>query len=149
VLPAPSAVIHCIASGRTTKRDKIGKLANASHVRGLRFILNCNHSCNSGDGPVRGALSLLSHRGQVPAGREPARDPSRAQRALRLPLGWLVIRQLLFARHTRRSQHRHHGNARLRIDACIKLKFLVSAADVDFKGDESNLCISLGEIIAF
>ena len=39
-------------------------------------------------------------------------------------------------------------NARLRIDACIKLKFLVSVVDVDFKGDESKLCIGLGKIIA-
>jgi hypothetical protein len=50
----PSAAIHRIASGRTTKRDMIGELADACHVRGPRFILYCNHSCNGGDAPAWG-----------------------------------------------------------------------------------------------
>ena len=49
MLPAPSASIDRIASGRTTKRDLIGDLADACHARGLRFILYYNHSCNGGD----------------------------------------------------------------------------------------------------
>jgi alpha-L-fucosidase len=46
VLPAPSAAIHRFASDRTTKRDMIGELADACHVRGLRFTLYYNPSCN-------------------------------------------------------------------------------------------------------
>jgi hypothetical protein len=49
MLPAPSAAIDRIASGRTTRRDLIGELADACHARGLRFILYYNHSCNSAD----------------------------------------------------------------------------------------------------
>lgn len=51
MLPAPSTAIDRIASGRTTKRDLIGNLADACHARGLRFILYYNHSCNSADDP--------------------------------------------------------------------------------------------------
>jgi hypothetical protein len=51
MLPAPSAAIDRIASGRTTKRDLIGELADACHARGLRFILYYNHSCNNADDP--------------------------------------------------------------------------------------------------
>ncbi len=49
MLAAPCAAIDRIASGRTTKRDLIGELADACHARGLHFILYYNHSCNSGD----------------------------------------------------------------------------------------------------
>jgi hypothetical protein len=52
MLPAPSAAVDRVASGRTTKRDMIGELADACHARGLRFILYYNHSCNSGDDPA-------------------------------------------------------------------------------------------------
>lgn len=53
-LPALSAAIHRIASGRTTKREMIGELAGACHVRGPRFVLYYNHSCNAGDDPAWG-----------------------------------------------------------------------------------------------
>jgi hypothetical protein len=51
MLPAPSVAIDRVLPGRTTKRDLIGELADACHVRGLRFVLYYNHSCNSGDDP--------------------------------------------------------------------------------------------------
>jgi len=49
MLPAPGAAIDRVASGRTTKRDLIGDLADACRAHNLRFILYYNHSCNTGD----------------------------------------------------------------------------------------------------
>jgi hypothetical protein len=114
-----------------------GELTDACHMRDPRFISIATTPTMAVTIP-HGVLSLLSRRGQVPAGGEPARDPRQVRRPLRLPLGSLVLRGPLFARHTRRLQHRHHGNARLRIDAWISLKCLVSAGDADFNRDESK-----------
>ena len=52
MLAAPSQAIDRIATGRTTKRDLLGELADACKTRGLHFILYYNHSCNSGDDPA-------------------------------------------------------------------------------------------------
>jgi hypothetical protein len=49
----------------------------------------------------------------------------------------------------RRLHRCQKGNARPSIDACIKLKCLVSAMDTAFNGDETKLRVSKGEIIAF
>jgi hypothetical protein len=56
MLPAPCETIDRVAlnrfaSGRTTKRDLIGEIADACRTRGLRLILYYNHSCNHGDDP--------------------------------------------------------------------------------------------------
>jgi hypothetical protein len=56
ILPAPCEAIdriapNRIASGRTTKRDLIGDIADACRARGLHLILYYNHSCNHGDDP--------------------------------------------------------------------------------------------------
>ena len=56
ILPAPCEAIDRIApcrvaSGRTTRRDLIGEIADACRARGLHLILYYNHSCNHGDDP--------------------------------------------------------------------------------------------------
>jgi hypothetical protein len=52
MLAAPSAAVDSVLSGRTTKRDMIGELADACAARNVHFILYYNHSCNSGDDPA-------------------------------------------------------------------------------------------------
>jgi hypothetical protein len=146
VLLALSAAIHRIVSGRTTKRDMIGELADACHMPDPRFILYYNHSRNGGDAPL-GALSLLSGSGQIPLVENLLAIPGEfgARYDCRLDSWWFDSRS--FGVTDAAFTTRHHGNARLRLDACIKFKCLVSAVDADFNGDETKLCVSQGEII--
>jgi hypothetical protein len=90
VLPEPAAAIHRIASGRTTKRDMIGELADACHVRGPCFILYDNHSCNSGDDPAR-ERSVCYRVADKSRLAQKLLATRRVRRALRFPLGWLVV----------------------------------------------------------